>query len=257
MNISEIRDALRDRLATGFDLYQRRPENYQLILPILHEDGDMVDIYLVESPVGNAYVRICDFGMTLMRLSYAYEINSESRMRIFESILINNGVQNDQGNLFIDTEPNRIYEGILQFAGCVQKVCSMTFWNREFVRSAFYEDLAGYVTAELGKFSPVQDESPIPEYPISVDWSLTHNDRKFYLFGVRGNNKALNVAVSLLEFQKQRLPFISIVVHENMEELGRKERVYLTSNADRQYPALNDFREKITDDMDRLAGVLS
>ena len=41
----------------------------ELIVPICHEDGtigffeDMVDIYLQESPRGEAYIRICDFGM--------------------------------------------------------------------------------------------------------------------------------------------------------------------------------------------------
>ena len=30
----------------------------------------MVDIYLQESPRGEAYIRICDLGMALMRLSY-------------------------------------------------------------------------------------------------------------------------------------------------------------------------------------------
>ena len=41
--------------------------------------------------------------MTLMRLSYTYDINTDTKRRIFESILINNGVENDNGNLYLDT----------------------------------------------------------------------------------------------------------------------------------------------------------
>ena len=63
----------------------------------------MVDIYLQDSPKGENYIRICDFGMAVMRLSYTYEITTDSRQRIFDSILINNGVQNDRGNLYLDT----------------------------------------------------------------------------------------------------------------------------------------------------------
>ena len=84
--------------------------------------------------------------LTLMRLSYTFEVNTPSRQRIFDSILFNNGVDNHCGNLSIDTPIDRLYEGILQFAGCVQKVCNMRYWTKETVRSAFYDDLNEYVT---------------------------------------------------------------------------------------------------------------
>ena len=151
-----------------------------------------------------------------------YDI-TDARRRIFDSILVNNGVSNNEGNLYLDMSASRLYEGILQFAGCVQKVCNMRYWSRELVRSEFYDDLKEYISTELTPFSPIADHSPIPDNPIfSVDWSLTHQDRSFYLFGVRGNDKAKNVAIALLEFQKAELPFISLVVHEDMEETGEK-----------------------------------
>ena len=255
MHIARLRASLNSVPSTGFDFYERRPGIYQLIVPILHEDGDMVDIYLQDSPKGESYIRISDFGMALMRLSYTYDVNTDARRRIFESILINNGVFNDDGNLYLDAEFGKLYEGILHFAGCAQKVCNMRYWNRETVRSAFYDDLEVYISADLTQFKPTPNQYPIPDYPISVDWSLRHESRSFYVFGVLGNDKAKNVAIALLEFQKARLPFISLVVHENMEDLGRKERYYLTSNADNQYPDLNEFREKSTADILRMASV--
>ena len=254
MDIDRITALLHGASARSYDFYERRPGSYQLIVPILHEDGDMVDIYLQDSPRGEGHVRICDFGMTLMRLSYTYDITTDARQRIFDSILINNGVGNDDGNLYLDAPVNGLSEGILQFAGCAQKVCNMRYWGREIIRSEFYENLNQYVADDLAAFDPKADLSPIIDYPISVDWSLVHQDRQFYLFGVRGNEKAKNVAIALLEFEKARLPFISLVVHENIEELGRRERTYLTRNADAQYPILDDFRERSIGDIHRLAG---
>ena len=254
MDIANVQESLRRRLAAGFDVYRRRPGDYQLILPILHEDGDMVDVYLRDSPKGEAHIRICDYGMTLMRLSYTLDTITEARQRVIDSILIDNGIQNDNGNLYLDTPADLVYESVLQFAGCVQKVCNIRYWSRETVRTAFYNDLEDYVTTGLNRFSPVPDQAPLDDYPINVDWSLTWNDRIFYLFGVRGNDKAKNVAIALLEFQKARLPFISLVVHENMEDLGGRERVYLTRNADTQYPVLDDFRANAVRDIERIAG---
>ena len=254
MDINNIRASLSGRMSSGFDIYERRQGDYQLIVPIFHEDGDMVDIYLQESPQGEAYVRICDFGMALMRLSYSYDLNTDARRRIFEDILINNRVADDDGNLRLDVPAGALYEGIMQFAGCVQKVCNMRYWARETVRSAFYDDLSGYITSNLTSYSPVASQAPLPNAAVfSVDWTLTHNRRDFYLFGVLGNDKAKSVAITLLEFQKATLPFISLVIHEDMEALGRRERQYLTRNADRQYPVLDDFKESVEADLRRLA----
>ncbi|MDE0230201.1 MAG: DUF1828 domain-containing protein [Spirochaetaceae bacterium] len=131
MDINRIRTSLSGRMAEGFDIYRRREDGYQLVVPICHEDGDMVDVYLQDSPRGEAYIRICDFGMALMRLSYSYDLDTETRRRIFDDILINNRVENDGGNLWLDVPVRRLYEGVMQFAGCVQKVCNMRYWARE------------------------------------------------------------------------------------------------------------------------------
>ena len=254
MDIHSVRSALQNTPASAFELYERRPGHFQLILPVYHEDGDMVDIFVVESPRGGQYIRLCDFGMSLMRLSYTYDVNSDARRRIFDSIIINCGVQIDDGNLYLDTLGGRAYEGIMQFAGCVQKICNMRYWSRETVRNAFYDDLENCVYTDFARFDPHPDLFPLADYPSGVDWTLRHDNRDFYVFGVRGNDKAKNVAISLLEFQKAQLQFISLVVHEDIEELGRRERLYITRNADTQYPVLRDFQEKAAEDIRRFAG---
>ena len=93
--------------------------------------------------------------------------------------------------------------------------------------------------------------------PIGVDWSLTFKSWSFYLFGVHSNDKAKNVALALLEYQMAKLLFIGLVVHEDMEALGKKERIFLTRNADKQYPGLEDFQMTSVRDIPRLVGVPS
>ena len=254
MNIKKTIELLNNRAGTFFDVYERRPGKYQLIIPILHEDGDMIDIYLQDSPENKSYIRICDFGLTEMRLSYTYEI-TPSRKIIFDSILTNNGVQNDNESLYLDTTPEMLYEGIMQFAGCVQKICSLSYWNRETVRSSFfYKDLEKYAITELQEFNPRQDISPLPDYDIiTVDWSLSYKDEDFYLFGVKTSDKANKTTIALLEFKKAKLPFTSLIVHENMEGLGNRASTCLTKNADQEYPTVADFKENVIDDIKEIA----
>lgn len=254
MNIDNAKAVLNDTVSSSFDFYERRPGVYQLIFPLCHEDGDMLEIYLSDSLKGDNYVHICDYGLTLMRLSYTFDINTDTRKRILDSILWNNGVANDGGNLHIDTPLNLLYESILQFAGCVQKVCNMRYWSKETVRSEFYDNLSYYITTELIEFSPQINVSPLPDYPIQVDHTLVCNERDLYLFGVLNNDKAKNVTIALLELQKANLSFISMIIHENMDNIGRKERLYLTNNADTQYHSLKYFEEKAANDIHRLVG---
>ena len=254
MNLEKIRASIGHDMSGGLNFYERRPGIHQVIIPIFHEDGDMVDIYVHDSPMGDGYVRICDFGMTLMRLSYTFEVSTPARERILESVLINNGVKRGDDGLYLDAPIGIVYQSVLQFAGCVQKVCNMRYWSRETVRSAFYDDLNEYVASEMKRFSPVQNHAPLAGNDIlSVDWFLEHNGRSLYVFGVRGNDKAKDVTISLLEFQKAQLSFISLVAHEDIDELGKRAKRYLTDNADLQYSTLGAFRERGVSDIRRVA----
>ncbi len=251
MDIKNVLNLL-NTSSTKFEIYERRKGKHQLMAPFLHEDGDMVDLYLQNSSKGNRYIRICDFGMSLMRLSYNYDINTKSKSQILESMLDNNGVTNDNGNLFLDTPVDKIYEGILQFVGCVQKVCSMDYWGKETVQSVFYEDLKKVILNDFNDFKPQPDIELIPEI-IKVDWKLEWKNHDFYLFGIVSKDKAHHAAIALLEFMKAEKKFISLVVHENKDKLGSKEENYLTRNADKQYPKLNDFTSSGKNDIKRLA----
>lgn len=127
MNAQHIAALLNKTASPGYDIYERRPGKYQLIHPIRHADGDMLDIYMQDSPLGGGYVRICDYGLTLMRLSYTFDLTTDAQQRIFDSILINHGVANNGGNLYLDAPAVRLNDGISQFANCVQKVCKMSY----------------------------------------------------------------------------------------------------------------------------------
>jgi hypothetical protein len=63
-----------------------------------------------------------------------------------------------------------------------------------------------------------------------------------FLFGAKDVTRARLAAISCLEFQRARLPFKSVVVHEDFESLGKKDRNRVTSAADKQFTSLEDFK---------------
>ncbi|MGE5567633.1 MAG: DUF1828 domain-containing protein [Rhodospirillales bacterium] len=224
---------------------ERRPGVIQVIAPLFHEDGDMVDIFIDELQNGSNRMRISDHGMTLMRLSYTYDLDTEHKQRIFSRILSENRISEQDGRLYIDAEPDRLYPAILQFAQTVAKVSSMQYFKREVIQSLFYEQLAEFIEERLSQFNPRAHVLPISDHDeYEVDYSLEAGPRPLFLFGIKDNDKARLATISCLEFQRRGLKFKSLMVHRDFEGgLTRKDRIRITNAADKQFTSLDDFRE--------------
>lgn len=236
-------ELLRSQFNNRVRLTEKRPNILQLEAPLYHEDGDMVDVFLELPRNGSDRIRVCDFGKTLMRLSYNYDIDTPNKERIFNRIMTENRVSEDNGNLYIDTTAESLYPTILQFAQAIAKVSNMQLYRREVIQSLFYELLQEFVEENLGAFSPRPSTYPIPDRDdLEVDWQFDVKPRPIFLFGVKDSSKARLVTISCLEFQKANLPFTSMAVHDDIDSLPKKDRSRLLSATDKQFPSLDDFR---------------
>ena len=243
-------EILRTQFNDYINFQERRPGIFQLIVPLYHEDGDMVDIFLEDR---NGSIRISDMGMTLMRLSYSYDIDTVNKERIFHRILSENHVCEENGNLYIDTDLGSLYPTILQFSQTIAKVANMRLYKREVIQNLFYELLAEFVDEKLGQYNPRPHFIPIAQRDeLEVDFTLEMKPHPVYLFGVKDSAKARLVTISCLEFQRANLPFTSFAVHEDFDSLTRRDRNLITSAADKQYTSLADFRENAIKNLDRM-----
>ena len=225
-------------------LQEKRPGVHQLLAPLYHEDGDMVDVFLEWTSPAQETIRICDYGLTLMRLSYSYEIDTVNKTRIFERILLENGVNENDGNIFLEVKPESLYPGILQFSQVVAKVSNMSYFKREVIRSLFYEMLGQYIEDSLQKYNPLKNYYPISDRDeLEVDYKFDMGKRPIYLFGIKDYSKSRLVTISCLEFIRAQIPFRSVAVLEDSEDFGRKDRDRLTSAIDKQFPSLDDLME--------------
>jgi hypothetical protein len=222
---------------------EKRPGIVQVLAPLFHEDGDMVDIYLDIPKIPSEPIRISDHGMTLMRLSYSYDVDTPTKRRIFDRILSENGIIEDRGRLCLEAKQESIYPALLQFAQTVAKVSNMQAFKREVVQNLFYEILGDFVKNALGRFHPMESYQPIPERDdLEVDWRLAL-PRQIFMFGVKDNAKARLAALSCLQFQIKKIPFRSVIVHEDFENgLSKKDQSRITNAADKQFTSFSDFQ---------------
>jgi hypothetical protein len=242
-----VLDILNQQFNAQVSLQEKRPGVQQLYAPLFHEDGDMMDIYL-DIPRnfeanGKKTIRISDHGMTIMRLSYSFEIDTTNKERIFNRILAENGVQEENGAIILDTPVESLYPAILQFAQAISKASNMRFFKREVLVSLFDEMLAEFITEKLSHYNPKSQVYPIPNRDdLEVDWEFRPNGVPLYLFGVKDTAKARLTAISCLEFQLAKLSYKGIAVHEDFSRLGRKDATRLTSACDKQFTNLDDFK---------------
>lgn len=127
------------------------PGILQVFAPLFHEDGDMIDIFLDLPINGSPTVRISDHGLTLMRLSYSFDIDTPNKRRIFNRMVSESGIQEQNGVLFVDARWESLYPALLQFAQLVTKVANMQLFKREVIQSMFYELLEEFIAFSSGK----------------------------------------------------------------------------------------------------------
>lgn len=214
----------------------------QLYLPVYHEDGDMVDLFIRKNEDGT--FTLSDYGMTIMRLSYEYEIDTENKERIFNGMLSEHELSENEGSIEMSATSETIYQDIMHFTHALAKIGSMRYFKREVIESLFYEQIDEYILTELQSYHPKKDVTPIKgkdEY--QADYEIRPNGTPHYLFAVKGTSKARLATISCLEFMRNKLSYRSVVVHEAFENLPKKDQLRLTNACDKQFTSLDEFKE--------------
>jgi len=245
-------DRLREQFHQRIEIIEKRSGIYQLLIPFYHEDGDMIEMYVNSEKSENGTIQLTDFGMSAMRLSYSYDVDTENKEKIFHKMLSENGLQEENGILILYTSSEMLYQSILQFAQGIATICSMRYFKREVIESLFYEMLDEFVVENLVKYKPQKSVLPIEKRDdLEVDYQFQPNGKPLYLFAVKDSAKARIATISCLEFQKANLNFESIVVHEDFEKLSRKDRTRLTNVSDKQFTSLDDFKHNAVQYLER------
>ena len=229
---------------------EKRPGIFQLLLPIYHEDGDMIDIFVTQTDKEN--YKLCDYGLTLQRLSYTYDIDSENKESILQRILLENNLIEQEGNICLNTKPETIYTDIMHITQAYAKIGSMRYFKREVIENLFYDMLDEFIVKDLQEFKPQKKVLPIPNRDdLEADYSFSPNGHPIYLFGVKDAFKARLATISCLEYRMLKLNFRGWVVNEDFERLPRKDRSRLTNTIDKQFTSFDEFKANAREFLER------
>jgi len=220
---------------------EKRPGIFQLYLPIYHEDGDMIDLYVTAGK--NGQYMLCDYAHTVQRLSYSFDIDTPNKESILNRILVENNLVEINGNICFDTKPETVFTDIMHVTQAYAKIGSMKYFKREVIESLFFEILDDYVFTQLKEFKPEKNVFPIPDRDdLEADYSFRPNGHPVYLFGIKDTTKARLATISCLEYQIHKVNFRSIAVYDNFDGIPKKDRSRLTNAVDKQFTSFDDFK---------------
>lgn len=246
-----------ESLITEFKTLQFREKRlglFKILVPFFYEDGDMYDLFVEECPCNTSLLRISDHGLTLMKLSYNSDIDTPRKKEILESTISQNHCLIDNGMIYLDVYPQQFVMGIYQFAQVISKINAMDMLSYDIVQSLFYENLNSYMQESLKQYDYAKDFRPTKDNQLVVDYHIpahTNGTKPLFIFGVNENTKASRVVISCLSFQKQKIPFRSLIVHEDFDSLSSFNRNQITNTADKQFTSLDDFRTEGIDYISR------
>ncbi len=230
---------------------EKRPNVFKVLLPFFHEDGDMYDIFVEECPSDHSRLRISDYGITIMKLSYTFDLDTPHKQEICNNIISQNRCQFDNGNIFLDVLPAQLECGIYQLAQAISKISNMDILAKESLKSLFYDYLDSFIFEDLSKhFSVNKNVAPGKNSDCIVDYEIA-SSKPIYLFGVNDDNKASKVVISCFNFRQEDIPFRSLIVHEDFGKLSSFNQNQITNMSDKQYTSFDEFRNHGIDYINR------
>jgi len=258
--VKNIKSILQEQLIKGFKqkitLVERRPNLFQLMLPYYYPDGDMIEVFLGEQEKDKILIQ--DMGITLMRLSYEFSMDTKNKQKILRELLGQFKADESKGNISISAPINEIFPYIMQFVQLITRISDISYLKREVVKSLFYEYFDSFVVRTFKeKMNVVKDYYPEfdKEKQYQTPYALLNGkpDKPICFFPVASDSKCNEATITLQHYELQDFRPTSLVVFENQEIIGRSPLARLSNIVGKQFSTLQGNESRIKDFVEQLS----
>ena len=239
-------EALRESLCATFcrDVaVVQRAGALAVSLPIVGRDGDHLTAYVTPTTGG---WRVSDKGATLMRLSYENDLAkllTGARERLFNTVLQESGLQEDDGELFTEVPADALSMGLFALGQGTTRIEDLGLWTRNRVESTFTDDLRAVLVEAVGAAN-VTEGYEVPGLPgaenYPVDFCIQTPGLPLYIFGVGNKDKARLATIILQHLAAYTQRFNSMVVYADVDDIPKADARRLMIAANDAVPSITE-----------------
>ena len=248
MTIDSIETDFRRTVGESVRLANEGVNRYRVFTPFLFEDGDHLAVVLKRED--SRWV-LSDEGHTYMHLTYDLDerdLQRGNRQKIISNALSVFSVEDRDGELRLLIPGERYGDGLFSFIQALLKISDVSYLSRERVRSTFLEDFRSLMEATV----PVDrrsfdwhDPQHDPAGKYAVDCRLNGMAKPVMVFALPSDDRVRDATISLLQFERWRLPHRSLAIFEDQEEVNRKVLARFSDMCEKQFSSLGANKDRI------------